>query len=372
MGLKRAFLAATAALVVLTACGGGAPVSPASVAPVRSAGLQSQDGAVAPVAASAVESSTSETEARTAEAPPVSVAAGAHDASISREPASGASPAAGSAAGASWDSRQVSLRPRNNVDAHDPMDHWGHRRTGAMTARLSGVEETASGLAGFRRLLDAARGAGQASSVPDLQYDDSVSVLGQALGVTYGRWSGGAGDTLSIEFDFEHATGAMRNNRAFRAMLERAGKVWSHRIDDTWSAWERRAGELKVRLIGNYGINGQDIHVGPGGETSTGLAIHVTGVELAGNAAGRGGPFSLRSGDAWEPHTGRIAFDNEWVEEGDTDSARLFRTMTHEIGHVLGAWLGETADRYAPYLDREAGTWRGPHVIGANLFERVG
>lgn len=235
-----------------------------------------------------------------------------------------------------------------------------------MTARLSGVEETASGLAGFRRLLDAARDARPVSSVPDLQDDDSVSVLGQALGVTYGRWSGGAGDTLSIEFDFEHATEAMRNNRAFRAMLERAGKVWSHRIDDTWSAWERRAGKLKVRLIGNYGINGQDIRVGPGGETSTGLAIHVTGVELAGNAAGRGGPFSLRSGDAWEPHTGRIAFDNEWVEEGDTDSARLFRTMTHEVGHVLGAWLGETADRYAPYLDREAGTWTGPHVMAAH------
>ena len=233
-----------------------------------------------------------------------------------------------------------------------------------MTARLFEVEETAPGLAGFRRMLDAARGANLESSAPDLEHDDTVIVLGQALGVTFGRWSGGPADTLSIEFNLEHATEAMRNDQTFRAMLERAGKVWSHRIDDTWSAWERREGESKVRLIGDYGLSGQEIHVEPGGETSTGLAIYVTGAELSGNTAGRGGWFSLRPGDGWEPHTGRIALDNAYFSDRDADGARLFRTMAHEIGHVLGAWQGDGAtERYAAYTDRETGTWTGPNVV---------
>ena len=53
----------------------------------------------------------------------------------------------------------------------------------------------------------------------------------------------------------------MREDRAFRAALERAGKAWSHRIDDTWSAWERYAGELKGQLIGNYGTRRQETFV---------------------------------------------------------------------------------------------------------------
>ncbi len=284
----------------------------------------------------------------------------------SQEKTSG--PAAGQAAEseieASWESRRISLRPRNNVAAHDPMDHWGHRQTGAMIARLFEAEETVPGLAGFHRLLDAVRGANPESSTPDIKDDDTVTVLGQTLGVTFGRWSGGPADALSIEFNLEHATDAMRGDRTFIAMLERAGKVWSHRIDDTWSAWERLAGESKVRLIGDYGLSGQEIHVGPGGETSTGLAIYVTGAELSGNTAGLGGLFSLRPGDGWEPHTGRIALDNDYFSDEDADGARLFRTMAHEIGHVLGAWQGDGAtERHAAYTDRETGTWTGPNVV---------
>ena len=188
---------------------------------------------------------------------------------------------------------------------------------------------------------------------------------GRRRGVSYGRWTGGPADTLSIEFDLEHATREMRGDGSFRAALERAGKVWSRRIDDTWTAWERGYGEVKARLIGDYGTDGREIRVGPDGETSTGLTVYVTGVDLAGNSAGMGGPHGLRPDRDWEPHTGTIAFDSDHVAEAG--EAGLFRTMVHETGHVLGAWYG--ADRYGrhrPEIDVEAGTWTGLRAVAVH------
>ena len=259
-----------------------------------------------------------------------------------------------------WQS--ISLRPKNNVDADDLLDHWGQRHNGLVSARLSDASEPDDDAADFEDLLEAARSVGTESAVPDLQDDDTITVLGHRYGVTYGRWSGGPADTLSIEFDLQDGTNEITNYRSFKAALERAGKAWSVRIDDTWQAWERRWNESKGRLIGNYGTNGREIRVGPGGETSTGLVIYVTEVDLAANLAGWGGPRSLRPGDDWEPHTGAIAFDSERVEElGD---ARLFGLMVHEIGHVLGAWLGrDTLGSYASFIDSDSGTWTGPHVV---------
>ena len=45
-------------------------------------------------------------------------------------------------------------------------------------------------------------------------------------------------------------------------------------------------------------------------------------------------------------------------------AAALFSTLTHEIGHVLGAWQGgAVTGQYAPYTDVDAGTWTGPNVV---------
>ena len=259
---------------------------------------------------------------------------------------------------------RVSLRPIDNIDAEDLLDHWGHRRLGQLFGILSQAPEPGADVAAFRGLLEAA-GKVDEDLVPGLLEGDAATVLGQRRGLTYGRWTGGAADTLSIEFNLEHARETMRGNRAFGAALERAGKVWSRRIDDSWTAWERRYGESKGRLIGNYGIDGREIRVGPGRETSTGLEVFITGVDLGGNSAGQGGPRTLRPDRDWEPHTGAIAFDADHVQEaGEAD---LFHTMVHEIGHVIGAWYG--ADRYLSYrpeIDREAGTWTGPHVIAVH------
>ena len=285
--------------------------------------------------------------------------------------AAGAAPPAGTgpAPAASPGGRRVSLRPRNNPAAYDLLDHWGHRHAGLVSARLTEAPDPAGDVADLRNLLDTARARGAESPAPELRDGDAVAALGRRGGVAYGRWTGGPADTLSIEFDLENAPAAMRNDpdfRFFRAALERAGKVWSWRIEDTWTAWDRRAGESKGRLIGDGGTDGRELRVGPGGETSTGVVVHVTGVGAAGREAGAwGGPRILHPGDAWEPHTGAIAFVNDHV--GEAGEATLFRTMAHEIGHVLGAWLGGDATaRYAPFTDTGAGTWTGPDAVAVH------
>ena len=256
--------------------------------------------------------------------------------------------------------RHVSLRPIDNVLADDLLDHWGHRPAAVLSGLLSQVQDPGGDAARFEDLLEAARGVGGGPPVPGLQDGDTVTVLGQRHEVTYGRWSGGPADTLSIAFDLEHATRELREDASFRASLERAGKVWSRRIDDTWQEWERLAGESKGRLIGNYGADGREVLVRAGGETSTGLTVYVTEAQL-GDVGGVAGAQSFRPDAEWEPHTGAMALDSDHLEEAG--EAGLFRTMVHEIGHVLGAWYG--TDKYGhdrPEVDRAAGTWTGAHV----------
>ena len=285
-----------------------------------------------------------------------------HSEPVAHDPTAGVVSPGGTSPGG----QHVSLRPKNNILADDLLDHWGHRHGGPVTARLSEATDSDGDVADFQTLLEAARGTSTDTLVPGLQDDDTITVLGRRHGVTYGRWSGGPADTLSIEFDLQDGTAALKIDSSFRAALERAGKAWSRRIEDTWEAWEREAGESKGALIGNFGIDGREIRVGPGGETSTGLTIFITGVDLAGDIAGWAGPRSWRSVDNWEPHTGAIGLDIERVEE--MGEAGLFRTMVHEIGHVLGAWYGydTSIGSYASFIDSASGTWTGPRVVAVH------
>ena len=283
------------------------------------------------------------------------------------EAAPGRGPEAGqrSADESSSGGRSVSLRPEDNVDAGDLLDHWGHRRSALLAAGWSAPTASDDNDDRFEELLENARSRLAAGAVPQFKDGDAVTVLGHRRGVSFGRWTGGPADTLSIAFDLEHATPGMREDRTFTAALDRAGKAWSWRIDDTWQAWERSWSESKGRLIGHRGSEGREIRVGPGGETSTGLVIYVTGPDLGEDVAGRGGPASWPSGETWEPHTGVLAFDRNFLEEGM--ESELFATAVHEIGHVIGSWLSEVADdRLAAYIDREAGAWTGPHVVAVH------
>ena len=252
--------------------------------------------------------------------------------------------------------------PRNNPEAADLLDHWGRRRIQEITETLSLVEPAAEDNAdGLRALQAAVQAESEGVVAPELADDDEVRLLGSHRGVTYGRWTGGPADTLSIDFDLSRAGPEMQDDPRFRAMLERAGKAWSHRIINTWSTWHQAAGELKGWLI-----NGTNpdiaVRVGEGGEVSTGLEIDVKEDDLPMDVAGRAGSGVLPPGDSWEPRFGSLEIDRTYLQEAT--EASLFATLTHELGHVLGAWKGGSdTESYGAYTDEDAGTWTGPNVV---------
>ena len=261
--------------------------------------------------------------------------------------------------------QRLDIQPRNNPEAADLLDHWGHRRTEGIKEGLS-LTSPLSGSDTFD--LQTPRAAAERHTnttiAPNLYERDEVRSLGTRRGVAYGRWAGGAADTLSIDFDLSGAGPLMSEDPAFRAMLERAGKAWSHRIADTWTPWERSPGELKGTLArGNPYATQTEVRVGSDGEISTGLDIDVRYENFTDGAAGRGGGGFLLSGDFWEPRFGTIVIDTEHLQENHGTS-RLFHTLTHEMGHVLGAWTTDSyPEHLLSYVDRTTGVWSGPNVV---------
>ena len=252
---------------------------------------------------------------------------------------------------------RMAERPRNNPTAADLLDHWGHRRVQSLVEGLAlSAPATESDGADLETLRSAVQTSDGPSVAPDLQEGDEVRVLGTHRGVTYGRWTGGSADTLSIEFDLSGAGPLMQADPAFRAMLERAGKAWSNHILDTWSTWERRSGDLKGWLISD-----NEVRVGEGGEVSTGVQIKISDTPYAGGFVGRAITGVQRPRGSWEPRFGSIEIAQGHLQEAG--EAWLFGTLTHEIGHVLGAWNGTDTQSYVSHMDREAGTWTGPKVV---------
>ena len=286
--------------------------------------------------------------------------------------------------------------PRDNPDAADLLDHWGHRRGQKILDGLFLTDADAEAdAADLQALRTAAQGGGEEPDAPDLVVGDAVlidsdavpiagtgetgsealvapnlfdgdevRILGARRGITYGRWTGGPADTLSIEFDLSHAGPAMRDDPMFRAMLDRSGKVWSRRIADTWSTWKRRAGTFKGWHAGTDARI--QIRVAEGGEISTGLEIAVTDGDLSEEGfAGEAALATIFPSDSWEPHFGSIVIDRDHLRTAG--EAELFSTLTHEIGHVVGAWIGDqSAQPFGPYTDEATGTWSGPNVVAVH------
>ena len=259
-------------------------------------------------------------------------------------------------------SLSLAEHPRQNVEAADLLDHWGHRRVQGVVEGLSlGTAAPETDGADLKRLRAAAQAREGKALAPNLQAGDEVRLLGSRRGVAYGRWTGGPADTLSIEFDISRAGSAMRGDPAFSAMLERAGKAWSLRISDTWPTWERSPGDFKGWLI-NGDNPDIEVRIGAGGETSSRLEIDVKDEVLSGDIAGWASSSGNQApGRSWESRFGSIEIDRAHLEEAS--ERHLFATLTHEIGHVVGAW---TPSSSSPFIDTEGGTWTGPNVAAVH------
>ena len=261
----------------------------------------------------------------------------------------------------------VSEQPRSNPRAADLLDHWGHRRIDSIATALSLATPTAESDDGavLRALRAEAKAHDGEPVVPALQDADPIRILGANRGIRYGRWTGGPADTLSIDFGLSYADAELQGDEGFRVMLERAGKAWSARLADTWTPREWSAGDLKGWLLRN-GRVGAKVGAEPNGETSTGIEIQVTQGDLSSNTLGlalQGADVQSSSGQ-WEPRFGSIEIDK--LGWRGTDAASRFATLVHEIGHVLGAWTVDdraAETTYAPYTNRQNGTWTGPNVV---------
>ena len=263
--------------------------------------------------------------------------------------------------------RSLPAHSRDNREAADLLDHWGHRRVRGIVEGLSlGPAAPAADGVGTREPGAAVpTGAGR-SLAGALEAGDEVRLLGSRHGVTYGRWTGGPADTLSIEFDLSRAGPQMRYDPEFRALLERAGKAWSRRIADTWPTWKRAPGDVKGTLW-NDGTLVARVPVGADGETSARLEIDITDGVLAGRVHGRGGDSGQPApGRHGEPRFGTVEIDREYL--ADAGERHLFRTLAHEIGHVLGAWTthDDPPEQIESNIDRAAGTWTGPNVVSVH------
>ena len=256
----------------------------------------------------------------------------------------------------------LSPPPLDNPDAADLLDEWGHRAF----ARILGHRPLADPLAdsdteGLSAIFDAARSPDGSSPVPDLQEGDEIAVLGSRRGITYGRWIAGAADTLSMSFDLSNAGPEILWREGFLPLLERSGKIWTNRIDDTWEPWQLEPGHVKVRIPTQDGPE-TPIPVGPGGATSTGLEVHVTTLDLPGSTAGQAGPVNRWPTDRWEPHLGSLTIDTQHLDRAEEHE--LLSTLIHELGHVLGSWYGDSYTApFAPYSDPQTGHWTGPNVV---------
>ena len=265
---------------------------------------------------------------------------------------------------------RLALHPRNNPTAADLLDHWGHRRLqGIVTGLGLNTPVPDANATDLITLQELAQNSDEAVVAPDLRDGDEVQILGARHGVTYGRWKGGPADTLSIEFDLSIRDRTLRERPDIRTILEpileRAGKAWSYRITDTWTAWELEEGDFKFWLI-----NGTDPHtpvyVEEGGEVSSGLVIDVRDDDLPRHAAGWAQLGTSPPGESWQPRFAPLEIDTDHLQENlhETRASAVFRTLAHEIGHVLGAWTGgEQTKLHAPYTNTETGTWTGPNVV---------
>ena len=256
---------------------------------------------------------------------------------------------------------------RDNPTAEDLLDHWNEPEQLRMALGLSAV--AAVDIAGRREaladLIKAAGGAsgGTGTRLRNVQ-PNSIEIIGERNGITYGRWTGGPAGTLNIEFDWRFTPNL---DAETRAMFERAGKSWSWRLADQFGLHTIERGtdvslpdRPRLTLFEDVTTDGLVIFMDHYDETTESRGRHLEASRSA-----------LREND-FEPFLGTILLAQSRIDEVPTrGSARLISLMAHEIAHVIGISkrlgdMADFADFYDSLVDDVNHTFTGPNAVAAN------
>ena len=120
---------------------------------------------------------------------------------------------------------------QDNPTAEDLLDHWNEPEILRSALGLSPVSQPdfAVRKRSLKALLDAVGGSGNAGVRFRNVRPEDFEIIGEKNGITYGKWTGGPAGTLNIEFYWKFAP---EIDATTRALMERAGKAWSHRLRD--------------------------------------------------------------------------------------------------------------------------------------------
>lgn len=242
---------------------------------------------------------------------------------------------------------------RNNSSAEDLRDHWND--SSSLGARLR-LEPVAANEVDKRKriiqtlLASAERTPGGSGTRLRNVPLAAITILGERNGITYGQWKGGPAGTFHIEFDFRNAP---ELSPYWCAALERAGKLWSHRIEADTDGFEG--------AIGDYAVDTDGLFIAvytKSGHTSSGrpVAYHRKGEDRT----------------DFEPYFGEIRIGRDRMRHSERTRDNLMsHSMMHEVGHVLGFSDFKGAPHWERHLDRPSNTWHGPNAVAANGGEPV-
>ena len=258
-----------------------------------------------------------------------------------------------------------------NLSAEDLLEHWDdpevlREETG--TSRLSYTEASARILS-LKAISQAPQGDPPDESLMLLRNvdPDSVSVVGEHDGVTYGQWRSGPAGTLDIDFDYRFAPELDESERAY---IERAGKSWSWRLTDNFGTHTVPAGRQidRARVIG--GVSVEELRLDAEVVTD-GLPIFVDRHDGTPRSRGswRGDAARIDENMDFEPLFGAIRMGKERFDQvASRGNFALVSLIAHEIGHVLGISLlhDNNITFYDELVDESAGTFNGPNSVAAN------
>ena len=243
---------------------------------------------------------------------------------------------------------------RTNSDAADLLDVWNDPAPLGRALGLTPVPaaELAARKQHMRTLL-AAQGTAAESLTRLRSVDPAVlEIVGERDGITYAQWKGGPAGGLDIDFYWEFAPGFSARERA---MVERAGKEWAYRLDDTIDGPHTHRAGWQLPTTGE--LVTEDIH-------SKDLTVIM--YTFDGHLSSGGTWLEDVTEDAYKPWLGTIHIVDNDRRRGD---AWFRHIAAHEIGHNLGI-TEYLKDRAPPgilqYFDFTNGTFNGPAAVRAN------